>query len=117
MVKQREILNIKALAKERGISLSLLGKKLGIHRSNMSAIASANRGVSLSVLRQMADLLDCSLDELTAGSKAPAVFRNKAATLRIQEIQNKNFNGMDKTWVNHVMLAHIRHYGAARRVR
>jgi len=117
MEKGYRPLNLKMLAGERGMSLSFIAKKLGIYPSNMSAIASARRGVSLSVLRQIAGLLDCSLDELTGRREATAVFRNKTADLRVKEIQNSNFNGMDKKWVDHVMLAHIHHYRAAKRMR
>ena len=47
------VLRIKEAAKERGITLSSIAVKLGIHRSNMSAIASGARGASLKTLKKI----------------------------------------------------------------
>ena len=49
----RKRLRIKEAAKERGVTLSSIAKKLGIYRSNMSAIASGARGTSLKILRKI----------------------------------------------------------------
>ena len=57
MMKNRPTsLNIKQIVKERGMSLAYLASKLGIQRSNMSAIASGDRGVSLGVLKKISKI-------------------------------------------------------------
>ena len=102
-------LNIKALAKERGITLSSIAKKLGMARSNMSAIASGARGVSLAKLRKISDILDCGMDELFAPKEQP-VFNDKKLEALLELVEAKNYDGLDKTWVNRTMFAHKMHY-------
>ena len=103
-------LGIREVAKERGVTLSGLARRLGIYRSNMSAIASGARGVSLRVLRKISRILDCSIDELLSPQERPRVFKDKAARFLLTDIENNNHDGMDKAWVGRVMLAHKAHY-------
>ncbi len=107
---------IKEAARARGITLSSVAKRLGIPRSNMSAIASGARGTSLKVLKKICLILDCSMDELILQKEHPPVFKNKRAQALLDFIEKCNYDGVDKTWVNRVMLAQQMHYKAARRI-
>jgi len=109
-----EGLRIKGAAKERGVTLSSLAKQLGIHRSNMSAMASGTRGVSLKVLKKISRILDCSIDELILPADIP-VFKSQRMQFVLDEIQRRNYDGIDKTWVNRLMLAQVKHYKNAKR--
>jgi len=109
-----EGLRIKGAAKERGVTLSSLAKQLGIHRSNMSAMASGTRGVSLKVLKKISRILDCSIDELILPADMP-VFKSQRMQFVLDEIQRRNYDGIDKTWVNRLMLAQVKHYKNAKR--
>lgn len=108
-------LKIKEAAKERGVTLSSLAKALGIHRSNMSAIASGARGLSLNFLKTICRVLDCGLDEIVVPQPHPAVFKDKNAQSLLNDIEKRNYDGIDKTWVNSLMLARIAHYRISRR--
>lgn len=108
-------LRIKEIAKERGMTLCSIGKKLNISRSNMSAIASGARGVSLKVLKKICLILDCDMDELILQKAHAPVFQDKKTQELLEFIEESNYDGIDKTWVNRVMLAQQRHYNAARR--
>lgn len=68
------MLRLKEAARERGLTLSGIAKKLGIHRSNMSAIASGSRGVSLIMLKKISRILDCGTDELFWPKKISSCF-------------------------------------------
>jgi len=107
-------LRIKEAAEERCVTLSSLAKALGMHRSNMSAIASGARGVSLNTLKAICRVLDCGLDELAAPQRHPAVFKDKNAQGLLDDIEKRNYDGMDKTWVDRLMLARIAHYRTGR---
>jgi hypothetical protein len=50
-------------------------------------------------------------------TKVIKIFKNETSNRMIEEIQKRNPNGTDKTWVNHVMLAHIYHYRSAKRMK
>jgi len=106
-------LKIKEIARERGITLSSIARKLGMSRSNMSAIASGARGVSLKVLSKISRILDCGIDELVSSEKHPSLFRDKKLQFFLKNVENQNYDGIDKTWVNRVMLAQKMHYEAA----
>ncbi|NQT06698.1 MAG: helix-turn-helix transcriptional regulator [Candidatus Omnitrophica bacterium] len=108
-------LRIKELAAARGITLISIAMKLGIARSNMSAIASGKRGVSLKVLYKISCMLDCTIDELILPKEYPPVFKNKKAQSLLKVVESQNYDGIDRTWVNRVMLAQQRHYGALRK--
>lgn len=109
-------LRIKEAAKERGMTLMAIAKKLGIHRSNMSAIASGSRGASLVMLKKICYILDCGLDELVFSGRKPFVFKNKATQAELDLLERINYDGADKTWANRVMLAGLRHFKQAKEV-
>jgi len=106
------VLRIKEVAKESGITLSSVARKLGIHRSNMSAIASGSRGVSLKTLKRIGRILDCSIDELIEPEKRAPVFKNKKSKSVLDRIEKANYDGIDKSWVDRLMFAQRTHYGA-----
>lgn len=107
MAKQTRI---KVIAKENGMTLTELGRKLGIPRSNMSAIASGSRGVSLQVLLKILRILDCDIDDLYANDVETNAFKDKNLQACLEKIENAHYNGQDKTWVHRVMLAQNIHY-------
>jgi len=103
-------LRLKEAIRERGLTLSSIAKKLGIHRSNMSAIASGSRGVSLRMLKQISHILDCGMDELFGQKKYSPIFKDKNSQSALNDIEKANFDGIDKSWVNRVMFAQHMHY-------
>lgn len=111
----KRVLRIKERAKERGVALSGIAKKLGIHRSNMSAIASGSRGVSLKMLEKISRILQCSIDDLIGQKKHPPIFRKKNLEVLLSDIEKANYDGIDKTWVDRLMFAQKMHYKTARR--
>lgn len=118
MKRQRKTdLRIKEIAKERGLTLGFIAKKLGIYRSNMSGIASGRRGMSLGLLEKISRILACGIDELIMPDERAAVFKDKKLELRVAAIERRNYDGVDKTWVDRVMLAQIAHYRAMRRIK
>ena len=112
----KNVLGIKKAAKERGVTLAIIARKLHMHRSNMSAIASGARGVSLDILKKISRILDSSLDELIFTGNSPSIFRDRNTQNMLDVIERKNHDGADKTWVNRVIIAHHRHYKHAKRV-
>jgi len=108
-------LRIKEAAKERGFTLSAIAKKIGIARSNMSAIASGSRGVSLKNLRAISDIIGCGLDELVVSRKEGLVFNDPAAQAQLEAIEEQNYDGIDKSWVDTLMVANIAHRRAIRK--
>lgn len=112
----KNVLGIKKVAEERGITLVTIARKLHMHRSNISAIASGARGASLSILKKISRILDCSLDELVFPDMGPSIFKSKRIQDTIDAIERKNYDGIDKTWVNRVIIAHHSHYRLAKRV-
>ncbi len=111
------ILRLKEAAKERALTLTSIAQKLGMHRANMSAIASGSRGVSLKMLNKISNILDMSLDELVYPQEGPRVFKSRMAETALHHIENINYDGVDKTWVDRVMLAQKTHYSKARKAR
>jgi len=106
---------IKDIAKERGMTLSEVAKKLGIPRSNMSAIASGSRGVSLEALYRISGILDCGIEELFSPKPDQPVFKDKKTQVLLKMVEDQNYDGIDKTWVDNIMLAQKTHYGSINR--
>lgn len=106
-------LRLKQIAKERGIKLISIARKIGLYRSNLSAIASGRRGVSLRKLIKICQYLNCSLDELIFYDASVNVYDKKMEE-KLSSIEKQNFDGMDKSWVNKLMAAQTMHYKKAR---
>ena len=111
------VLKIKEAAKERGLTLVNIAKKLGIYRSNMSAIASGARGASLKMLNKVCRILDISLDELVKAEERHFIFNTGKLEAALDNIEKSNYDGIDKSWVDRVMLAQKAHYKKARKAR
>lgn len=111
------IFKLKEAAKERALTLTDIAKKLGIHRANMSAIASGSRGASLKMLNKIGHILDIGLDELVDPQERHPVFKNRKAEAALDYIEKINYDGADKTWVDWIMLAQKTHYEKARKAR
>ena len=111
----KTVLRIKEAAKERGMMLSSIAKKLGIHRSNMSAIASGSRGVSLKMLVKISRILDCDIDDLIGQKKHSPIFKNIILASVLSDIEKINYDGIDKSWVDRLMFAQRMHHRAVRR--
>ena len=110
-------LRVKEIAKERGMTLSEIAKKLKIQRSNMSAIASGRRGASLEVLHRISNILDCGIEELFLSEGGSAVYKDAKLQRLLKMIEDQNYDGIDKTWVDRIMLTQKTHYGNAQRGR
>ena len=108
-------LRIKEVAKERGITLQSVAKRLGMYPSNMSAIASSARGVSIKLLKEISYILGCDVGELILPEKRPPVFKDKKTQLLLASIERNNYDGIDKTWVDRVMFVQYMHYKDAGR--
>ena len=111
----KKVLRIKEVAKEQGITLQSIAKRLDMHPSNISAIASGARGVSIKLLKKISHILGCGVDELIFSEKRPPVFKDKRTQLLLDSIEKNNYDGIDKTWVNRIMFVQNMHYNAARR--
>ncbi len=111
------VLKLKEAAKERALTLTSVAKKLGIHRANMSSIASGTRGASLKMLNKISTILDMGLDELVNPEGHHRVFKNGKAETALDHIEKINYDGIDKTWVDRVMLAQKMHFRKARKAR
>lgn len=107
-------INLREMLKARGVRFIALAGHLNMHRSNLSAIASGGRGVSLEVLQKMAHFLNCAMGELLV-RQTPDVFKERHRMNCIDEIESKNYDGLDKSWVDRVTLAHRVHYQNAKR--
>jgi transcriptional regulator with XRE-family HTH domain len=103
-------LRIKEAAKERGVTLISLAKKLKMYRSNFSAVAAGTRGISLKKIQKIADLLGCGVDELLGSKVYPPIFHDKALQSTLYLIEKNNPDGVDKTWVNNLTLARLSHF-------
>ena len=108
-------LKIKEAAKDRGITLAKISNELGIYRANLSAIASGSRGVSLKVLNKICRILDISMDELIEPEERRLFSGDGALEAALGDIENRNYDGMDKSWVDRLMLARTPHYRRARK--
>ena len=108
-------LRIREAARERGLTLAYVAGRLGIHRSNMSAIASGARGVSLTALVRIGRILDVSLDELITRDEGGSLFGKGRLNAALDAVERASHDGMDKTWVDRAMLARLSHYRKARR--
>lgn len=102
---------IKEYAHEQGLKLGEVAGKLRIPLSNLSAINSGSRTVSLRLIARIAKLLDCSVSDLLDEQSDAVAFRDAGLDQRVAQIEEKNSFGADKAWVHRIMLARQSHYG------
>ena len=107
---------IRAIARERGMTAAWVARKLGLYRSNLSAMDAGKRTVSLRKLAEIARVLSCSLSDLIEmdWQDKTLPFRNKEWVRRIEEREQSLPDGTERGWVHHVLLAWQRHYRAPR---
>lgn len=107
---------IKQYAQEHGLQLGALARKLGMPLSNLSAIASGRRSVSLKLLSRISRALRCSVPELfDAGTGDVSVFGTSESNQKLLERERQHYLGQDKGWTHRLMLACQGHYGRFRR--
>lgn len=100
------------MARERGLTAAEVARRLGLYRSNLSAMDAGARSVSLRALARVARMLACSpgdLLEVTWGTDAP-VFRQPALNRRLEEREADAADGSERGWVHAALLAWQRHY-------
>jgi len=103
---------ITQIAHERGWTASEVARRVGFYRSNISAMDSGNRPVSIKALTKIAALLGVSTGELmeriSSNDQNPFKQARHARTLHNRDMGTQN--GAQKAWVNANMLAWQRHY-------
>lgn len=107
---------IRLIARERGMTAAGVARKLGLYRSNLSAMDAGRRAVSLHQLAEIAKVLSCALSDLVEvdwRDETPA-FRNKEWVRRIEERERRLPDGTERGWVHHLLLAWQRHHKALR---
>jgi len=102
---------IKEYALEQGLKLGDVAGKLRIPLSNLSAINSGSRSVSLRLLGRIANLLGCEVADLFDESEAVTVFRSPGVDRAVTRVEEGSCFGADKAWVHRIMLARQEHYG------
>jgi len=105
---------IRRAAWERGRTVSEVARRLGLYRSNLSAMDAGRRTASLRTLSRIAAILGCSPGELIerAPDGPPTVFRTKALNAKLAAREAALVDGTDRSWVHAVLLAWQRHYRA-----
>ena len=100
-------------ARVRGLTAAELARRLGWHRSNLSAMDAGRRSISMRTLVRVSQALGCSptdlLDVDTEG-QVP-LFRPRQLNARLAERDLTTPDGVEKGWVHHVQLSWRRHYG------
>lgn len=93
-----------------------IARRLGLHRSNLSAADAGRRALSLRALGRIAGILACSPGELVECAEAAArpVFHNARLNVRLAARDAGLADGAECSWVHAVTLAWQRHYRAHR---
>ena len=96
------------------MTVAEVARRLGLYRSNLSAMDAGRRVASLQALSRIAAVLGCSPGELIerAPEGPPAVFRTKALNARLAAREAALVDGTERGWVHAVLLAWQRHYRA-----
>ena len=107
---------IKHVAKERGVTAAEVARRLRLYPSNLSAMDSGARSVSLRTLNRIAQLLDCGLGDLLEVTWGPegSPFGQRDLALRLKERDLGTPDGSERTWVHRALLAWQRHYKKSR---
>lgn len=98
-------------ARQRGLTAAEVSRKLKLFPSNISAMDSGRRFVSLYLLERIANVLGCNVSELIETKKTdkPKLFPAHLMK-RLKEIEDRQEDGSDKTWTHRTLLAWQRHY-------
>lgn len=105
---------IKQYAQGQGLRLGELARKLRMPLSNLSAIASGRRSVSVQLLSRIAGLLNCGVSELFEEVGVDPVFKDKRMTQALRELENANPLGIDKGWTHRLTFAQQKHFKGIR---
>ena len=99
-------------ARERGMTAAEIARRLGLHRSNLSAADAGRRALSLSALGRIADVLACSPGELVERAEVTqhSVFRSARLNARLAVRDAGLADGAECSWVHAVALTWQRHY-------
>ncbi len=105
---------IRQVARSQGRTVAEVACRLGLYRSNLSAMDAGRRSVSLRLLGRVARLLGCSPADLLEGSGSPQrpVFRHPALNRAVETRDQRLIDGRECGWVHTALLAWQRHYGA-----
>lgn len=107
---------ITTVARERGSTAAQLAERLGLYRSNLSAMDSGRRTVSLALLTRIAELLECSPIDLIEVIPTPEkpIFRSQRAMRALEKKDLGIPDGTERGWVHQALLAWQRHYAKPR---
>jgi len=94
------------------VTAAEVARRLGLYRSNLSAMDAGRRSASLRLLGRIARSLACSPGELLEpqGEAESPVFRDPALNSRLETVDAELIDGTECGWVHTVMLAWQRHY-------
>lgn len=108
---------IRAVARERGLSASEVARRLGMFKSNLSALDAGKRSISLQALDRIAKLLRCSVSDLieTSPPRQNPLFSSPVLLDSLKQRDLGVPDGTERLWVHKVLLAWQRHYRQARR--
>ena len=110
--------NVRGEASLRGMTLSEVARKLDLYLSNLSAMDSGSRPVSLRQLSRIARFLHCGVGDLILSSEEEKpLFHEKALNRAVDRIEALSEDGTDKSWVPKVTLAVNRHYAKVKKKR
>jgi transcriptional regulator with XRE-family HTH domain len=93
-----------------------VARKLRMPLSNLSAVASGRRSVSLGLLSRIARILGCTIPELfeETGTGQPSAFKSDPLGRAVRQIEEANPLGIEKGWTHRLALAWERHFKAVR---
>ena len=106
--------SIKQYAYDRGMRLGDVARKLRMPLSNLSAIASGRRSVSIGLLSRIAGILNCSVAELFESEKVGGAFKDPGINRIIQQLESENYLGQDKGWTHRLTFTQQKHFNMVR---
>lgn len=99
------------IAHERGMKAAEVARRTGTFRSNISLMDSGARSVSLQLLGHIANSLGVSpVDLIDKKLGSVRVFKKQKRMKQLLELDQAGIDGLEKGWVNNVMLAWQNHY-------